>query len=152
MFSKVRAWAQMGFAAAGYLVLAVVFTFVLTCVLSTAPPGIAAPASRERAFFWLLCAAAGCAGAAAIWLSFRGETGGAGGAGGDPLIRDFHDCVARLAALETELREAPPEAADAVMGAIFAERERMGFLLREMRAAGVKNKVWNNCHKRNEAV
>lgn len=141
--SRIFVWARKTFAAAVYFALAAGFTFGLACVLSAAPPGVAAAPSWGTAVFRLLCAAAGCAGAAAIWLSFRGETGGAGGANGNPRIRDFYDCIARLAALETELREAPPEAADAVMRAIFAERERMGLLLREMRAAGVQAKVQN---------
>jgi hypothetical protein len=138
--SRIFVWARKTFAAAVYFALAAGFTFGLACVLSAAPPGVAAAPSWGTAVFRLLCAAAGCAGAAAIWLSFRGETGGTGGEACDPRVEAFRDCVARLAAMETELCEAPPEAADAVMRAIFAERERMSFLLREMRAAGFKQK------------
>jgi hypothetical protein len=141
--SRILAVVRKTFAAVVYLALAAVFTLGLARFLSAAPPGVAASPSWGTAVFRLLCAAAGCAGAAAIWLSFRGETGGAGGEAGDDRTEAFRDCVARLAALETELREAPPEAADAVMRAIFAERERMGLLLREMRAAGVQAKVQN---------
>ena len=43
----------------------------------------------------------------------------------------------RLAALETELREAPPGADDAVVAALLAERDRLGYLVGCARRAGV---------------
>ncbi|MGB9662436.1 MAG: hypothetical protein ACPL5F_10570 [Moorellaceae bacterium] len=49
-------------------------------------------------------------------------------------VRDSAD---RLAALESELREAPPGLDEVVIAAYFAERGRLGYLINEARRAGV---------------
>ncbi|OIQ59802.1 hypothetical protein MOTE_10580 [Moorella thermoacetica] len=134
LFSRILAVVRKTFAAVVYLALAAGFTLGLIRVLSAVPPDVAVPASREKVFFWTMCAAAGFLAAAFVFFPF-GRKIVSTNASGSSRTADFHECLSRLSALETELHEAPPEAADAVMGAIFIERERLDFILHEIRVA-----------------
>jgi len=117
-----------------FLVLSAAFTALLAALVSKTPPGTVLKGWALAAAY-LLCAPAGCA---AAWGATALVCNRAGGAVNvDPVVEAVRESTDRLAALETELREAPPGADDVVMAALFAERSRLGHLISEARRAGV---------------
>jgi len=128
------AWRHAFIRAPTFAVLSAAFTALLAALMGKVPPGVM-PKDWAWAAACLLCAPVGCAAAWGVTALVFGRTGG--GAGVDPVVEAVRESADRLAALETELREAPPGVDDVVMTALFAERHRLGHLVGQAHQAGV---------------